>query len=335
MSQIAIFLLSITIVILSCLGCSKSGLAGRQIEALGLPTESTCPDFFKSTAITVRGGIVSIVSPEGSVGRSILNIEHRINSIALHPLSSQVAYVEESPGRSSFRLKMRDSIDQSDKVLFASDELIHSVSWAPDGRKVAFLVGGYTSATDWLPQHLYIMSVEANCELDTRDCGRVTIGAPKLLDPDQMAPQIVWSLDENNLLWVGSDKKVKRLSIASGKKETLCPAQRIFAVTERGMVIARDNPWRIIQVSADGRETVVAVLPRVEAVGIGTMIPKSEIITVVVRERQPRKHMKNPWMPTLFVNLKSGNICGRVGKPIMGYYRSSVTSRPSPALDAK
>ena len=139
-----------------------------------------------------------------------------------------------------------------------------------------------------------------------------------------MEPQIVWATDGQSFYFVDGDKRIVQLPVTSGKKTAVGSAERVLGVVNNTLIIARGNPWRLIRLSSDGQdESVIVALDRAESVGIGTIIPNSEVLSVVVRERQAQQYMKNPWMPTLFVNLESGAVCGRIGEPIVGYYRAA------------
>ena len=173
--------------------------------------------------------------------------------------------------------------------------------------------------------------MEANSEPATICLAKTTIHAPSEFYRDMFAPQIVWSEDGQFLYWIDNDRQVVRTAVSTGKQDRVGSADCVLAFKGKSLFIARKDPWRLVRWSVDTQaESEIATFEHLEAIGLGVLVPKSSVLAVVVSERQPRKYMKNPWMPTLFVDLDSGNLCGRIGEPIVEFCRTnSITSRPS------
>ena len=323
--------------ILFALGCVSKKMVDQPTKVLPLSAEA-CPEVSHWIGVTVKGDVASEVFLDGKLGERIIGPGDGIHGLAVEPSSGQIAYSKMLLGRNvfcPFRLYVQDRHGKHGRILFASPETIHSLNWSPSGKRLAFFVGDATNPGIWLPQQLFIVNVGADTEPMIMYVGKTTIYTPGEFCRDMAAPQIVWSDDGRSLFWIDGNRQIIRASIVSGERDRLGKADCLLSFYDNALIIARKDPWRLIRFPINGQqEAVILTLDQLEAIGFGTMIPNSSILSMIVSERQPRKYMKNPWRPTLFVDLKSGNICGRVGEPIIGYYRPSVTSRPS-SLNAK
>jgi Tol biopolymer transport system component len=294
---------------------------------MSFPSEASCPGFSNWAGVTVRGDVARIVTTEGKLGETLVETGAQIEGFSVHSLSGRFAYSEMVLGAENFcphQLHVQDADEKCSRVMFTAPEMIHSLSWSPDGSQLAFFVGDAANGTVWLPQQLFALRFAADTKPVVMSFGKTTIYGPKEFSRNLMEPQIVWSADGKSICFIDGDKNIVWLAIESGKKSTIGSAERVFGTINGMFVIARKSPWRLMRMSSDGQnESVITTLDRAESVGIGTMVPDSTVLSVVVRERQPRQYMKNPWMPTLFVDLESGSMCGRIGEPIVGYFRSA------------
>lgn len=329
----------LAMMVLFAIGCTGEHRE-NQLETVPPLSPATCPDVFQWTGIGGTGRYIAHeIAPNGHIGERLIEAEVDVDGLAIQS-DGRIAYSHMLLGREHvcpFQLRVREGIGKPERILFVAPETIHSLSWSPDGKRLAFFVGDAKNPGGWFPQQLFIVNTEANSEPATICLAKTTIQTPSEFYRDMFAPQIVWSEDSQFLYWIDNDRQVVRAALSTGKQDRVGNAECVLAFKGKSLFIARKNPWRLVRRSVDTEvESKIAVFEHVEAIGLGVLVPNSSVLAVVVSDRQPRKYMKNPWMPTLFVDLESGRLCGRIGEPIVGFCRTnSISSGPSGAAGAR
>jgi hypothetical protein len=282
--------------------------------------------------ITVRGGAAK-VSGDGTVGESVAEVQTRITTFASDPRSGNIVYGEQYGN--GYRLCLLHRSDRSIRILFETQPLIHSASWSPDGTRLAFLVGDresfvpiWRSWPDWKDQSLNLIGVGENQDAClVTNLGKIDLrgshASEKMLNWDLMAPQIIWSADGKSLYWVAEDERITQQDLASGRRTSHGKAEHLYRVSDKGFIVARANPWRLVLLPVNhGHETEIVRFTDVDDVGVGLMVPDTAVLSLIVQRYEKDSigmATKVFSISTLFIDIDARTALGKLSLPIHGY----------------
>lgn len=242
----------------------------------------------------------------------VMQAKDEILFLATNPQGDLIAYAS-SPDELAgpYELRLYDVLKGVDSLLWRSSRHIHSLHWIGNTQEIAFLVGCQnTSIRQWGPQDVY-------------RCKNIT-GTPVVdyvtqirIEKNIMVP--LWEHDGTSFYWVTPESELNEYHMADGSINLRGQADRLLAITKKSYVVAnlRKGIWSIGVIDKSTSQMHdVAVLP-VSDINSGFILPNTDILATVVTIWTDR--VKYPLVRTLFVDLESKRMLGKVDIALVGY----------------
>lgn len=253
-----------------------------------------------------------------------------IDSSASNSITGDIVYAAQYKDTHSqhealnkYELKLIDSSRKKTFTRFSSSQIIHSLSWSPDGKSVAFMVGIKKPFVDWGPQHLFLIrGVNSTDEKSVQDLGYISVNnVSRVFDPRLSAPQIVWSEDGESVFWVSKENRIMErnyLTLQNKEYFKTHKVERLYAVSKTRFLVGKSKPWRLSWLDRDDPKPEKEII-RLGIAGMGTalFIPDSSVICLAVDARKTASMILYDY--TLFMDTRSGKVLGRLDIPVCGF----------------
>jgi hypothetical protein len=265
-------------------------------------------------------------------GKQILEVTDTfsIDSSASNSITGDIAYTAQYRDTRSqhealnrYELKIIDSSCKKTFTIFRSSQMIHSLSWSPNGKSVAFMVGVKEPFVDWGPQCLYLIrEVNSTDEKSVQDLGYISVNnVSRVFDPRLSAPQIIWSEDGESLFWVSKKNRIMErncLTLQSKDRFKTHKVERLYGVFKTRFLVGKSKPWRLSWLDTDDPKAEKKII-RLGIAGLGTalFIPDSSVICLAVDARKTASMILYDY--TLFMDARSGKVLGRLDIPVCGF----------------
>lgn len=314
-------------------GCaSPEKTVGVRVSKAPMPDWQSWPEISQYLAVVVDANELRVVSWGKSGTEKIVTLEEHgwIDRVAVHHRTGRIAYSRYSNVRQ--HCLCLTAVNGGLTELFKAPQTIHSLSWSVDGKRLAFVVGECGNFGRWYGQRLYVVILKDESKRPIiEDLGKIDLQASGGM---QGAPHIIWSQSGKSLFWVGREKCVTQYDLMSRQHMVHGKAERLYLADKEKLLVARSNPpwlsmWRLVWIPINGEEEdKIIEFQDVEDMGRGLLVPETPILSVAVREQMKPRHSKNPWIRTVFINIKSGKMIGRIDFPVVGYIRIGKRSPP-------
>ncbi len=311
-------------------GQNGAHMAAVDVDGLDPLKEGDCPSLATWAVAVADGQNVDLYGPDLRRTATLVSVKSDcyLDSVSLHAENEVLAYAENLDAAGTFRLWLRDThLPGAGELVFEASQNIHSLSWSPDGQRLAFLVGKRNRQGNLLSQRLYILTLNDGAR-SVGDMGEVEVVQRYPLDMYGLtAPQLVWQTDGQALLWVGKRGRVARLLLTDMTQTTGCEADCLLGAIDDALLIGRAHPWRLLIAGFDGqRAREVMRFENVDAIATGVPIPRTSLMAVVICKAPPQiNHL--PY--TVLVDTTAGKALGEFAVSPPGYPALVVGFLPS------